>query len=131
MTKRRPTQRGRATGPKRKNLLRQIAALGPVLQGTITERVIVREDPNAPGKTKEYGPYYQWTRKKEGKTVTVNLSASQHKVYTKAIDEHRKLEEYLEQLREASLHLLEATTQGVHKRKTRSDGNPDKMRKKP
>lgn len=102
---------------KRVRLLRKIAALRPVLQGTITERMIVREDPEATGRNKEYGPYYQWTWKREGRTVTVNLSASQARVYQKAINEHRKLEALLEQLREVSLQLLEATTEGVPKRK--------------
>ena len=102
---------------RRKKLLQKIAAIGPVLQGTITERTIVREDPGAPGKKKEYGPYYQWTWKREGKTVTNNLSPSQAKVYQKAIDEHRKLEGLLADLRETSLQILEASTQGVAKRK--------------
>lgn len=104
---------------RREKLLQTIAALGPVLQGTITERTIVREDPGAPGKTKEYGPYYQWTWKRDGKTVTVNLSASQAKVYRKAIEENKQLEQLLEQLRQTSLQLLEASTQGVTKRKRR------------
>lgn len=102
---------------RRAALLRKIAAAGPALQGTITQRTILRDDPQARGKQKEYGPYYQWTWKREGKTVTVNLSASQAKVYQKAIEQNRKLEELLEQLRAVSLELLEATTQGVPKRK--------------
>lgn len=105
---------------RRKELARKIAALGPVLLGTITQRMITRDDPDAPGKKKEYGPYYQWTFKRDGKTVTVNLSAQQTKKYQKAIDEHRKLEGLLNDLRETSLQLLEATTQGVPKRKKRA-----------
>ena len=105
---------------RREALTRKIAALGPVLIGTITQRTITREDPDAPGQEKEYGPYYQWTFKRDGKTVTVNLSAQQAKKYQKAIDENRKLEKLLNDLRETSLQLLEATTQGVPKRKRRS-----------
>jgi len=102
---------------RRARLLQKISATGPVLQGTVTRRTILKDDPQAPGTQKEYGPYYQWTWKQAGKTVTVNLSASQAKAYQKAIDENRKLETLLEQLREASLNLLEETTQGVAKRK--------------
>lgn len=112
-----PQKHIRRIKQRRENLLQKIAALGPVLQGTITERTIVRDDPHAPGKKKEYGPYYQWTWKRAGKTVTVNLSTSQAKAYQKAIDENRKLEHLLEQLRTTSLQLLEATTKGVTKRK--------------
>ena len=107
---------------RRARLLQKIAALGPVLQGTITERIIVRESPDGDGKKREYGPYYQWTWKREGKTVTVNLSASQAKIYQQAIEEHRKMEGLLDQLRAASLQLLEATTQGVSKRERAQGG---------
>jgi hypothetical protein len=107
-----------ARDARRARLLARLARLGPVLQGTITPRTILRDDPQAPGKQKEYGPYYQWTWKRNGKTVTVNLSASQAKLYQKAIHEHRKLEAMLEELRALSLKTLEATTQGVPKRKS-------------
>lgn len=98
-------------------LLASLAKLGPILQGTITERTIERPAPERPAKKKTYGPYYQWTWKREGKTVTVNLSPSQAKTYQRAIDRHRKLEGQLEELRDISLRLLEATTEGVARRK--------------
>lgn len=105
---------------KMKRRYRQLAArlaqLGPVVQGTITERVIQRDDAR-PGKKKSYGPYYQWTWKKKGKTVTINLTASQAKAYQRAIDRHRQLEATLEEMRQLSLALLEKSTKGVTKRK--------------
>lgn len=63
----------RALEQRRAKLVRQLARLGPVIQGTITQRTIRTSDPESPGTQKEYGPYYQWTWKREGKTVTVNL----------------------------------------------------------
>lgn len=93
-----------------------MAGLGPVVQGTITVRTITKEDPDQPGKTKTIGPYYQWTFKRNAKTVTVNLSAQQYKQFQKAIDNNRKAEEVLAQMRELSLQILNATTQGVAKR---------------
>lgn len=96
----------------------RVGKLGPVLQGTITERVIERADPKKPGKKKSYGPYFQWTFKKDGRTATVNLSESQAKTYQRAIDRHRKLEEITQEMRDLSLEILEATTKGVAKRKT-------------
>jgi hypothetical protein len=98
----------------------RVAKLGLVLQGTITERTIIREDPQDEGKEKIYGPYYQWTFKKDGKTTTVNLTASQAKAYRKAIENHRTLEEITQQMRELSLQILEATTEGVERRKPRT-----------
>lgn len=101
---------------RRTQILLRIAKIGPVLQGTITRRSIVRDDPRNPGMQKEYGPYNQWTWKREGKTVTVNLSASQLKPYQHAIAENRKLEDLLQELREVSLNILEAKTECVSKR---------------
>jgi len=100
-------------------LAARLAKLGPVLQGTITERTVVRDDPRRPGEQKTYGPYYQWTFKRNGKTVTVNLSRSQAKVYQRAINNHRKLEDTTQEMRELSLRILNRTTTGVLKRKTR------------
>jgi len=101
------------------HLAARLAKVGVVTQGTITQRVIERDDPEHPGRIKRYGPYYQWTWKRQGKTVTVNLTAAQAKAYQKAIDEHRKLETLLEALRAVSLQILEATTPSVEKRKRR------------
>ena len=98
----------------------RLARLGLVLQGTITERRIVRADPKNPKKEKNYGPYYQWTFKRQQKTVTVNLTASQAKTYQRAIDRHRKMEEILDEIRALSLEILEAKTEGVKKRNTRT-----------
>jgi len=97
-------------------LTTQLAKLGPILQGTITKRTIERDDPEHPGEKKAYGPYFQWTWKRAGKTVTVNLAAGQANAYQKAIDNHRKLENILTEMRELSLAILEQTTEGVIKR---------------
>jgi hypothetical protein len=100
-------------------LATRLGKLGLILQGTITKRTIVREDPHNPEKEKTYGPYYQWTRKQHGKTVTVNLTASQAKTYQKAIDNHRSMEKIINEMRALSLKICEATTEGVKKRKAR------------
>ena len=100
-------------------LAARLAELGPVLQGTITERTVLRDNPHQPGEHKAYGPYYQWTFKRNGKTVTVNLTRSQAKLYQRAITNHRKLEETTQEMRELSLQMLERITTGVVKRKTK------------
>ena len=86
---------------------------GLILQGTITERTIA----SAGDKKTAYGPYYQWTRKIYAKTVTVNLSKSQVKEYQAAIDNNKKLEETIKNMRDLSLKICDATTAGVKKRK--------------
>jgi hypothetical protein len=97
-------------------LTEQLSRIGPVVQGTVTERHIVRDVPSAPGGTKTYGPYYQWTWKQEGKTVTVNLTQSQAKAWQQAIDNHRKMEHVMGEMRKLSLEILEESTEGVKKR---------------
>ena len=94
----------------------RLAKIGPIAQGTITERTITKEDPHNPGRPKTIGPYYQWTFKRNAKTVTVNLSAAQIKAFQKAIDNNRFLEGLLTEMRELSTQILNATTQGVRRR---------------
>jgi len=90
-----------------------------VLQGTIAERQLRRARPRAGG-VKCYGPYYQWTFKRAGKTVTVQISAAQARAFQRAVDEQRKVEHNLTQMRELSEQYLTATTEGVPKRKRRN-----------
>ena len=52
-----------------------------------------------------------------GGNTLYRVTATQAKVYQRAIDEHRKLETLLEDIRTTSLQILEATTPGVIKRK--------------
>jgi hypothetical protein len=98
-------------------LVERLGKTGLILQGTILDRTIVQPHPKDPGKEKTLGPYYQWTFKRAGKTITVNLSASQAKTYRKAIANHRRMEKILRQMREMSLQILEATTAGVRRKK--------------
>ena len=91
-----------------------------LLQGTITQRSLVRPTASTPKKKKRYGPYYQWTWKRQGKTVTVNLTATQAKAYQRAIDNHRKLERRLGEMRALSLQILQATTVAVKRRQRRT-----------
>jgi hypothetical protein len=97
----------------------RLLTLGPVLQGSILPRTIARRDPRAPGRRRPYGPYYQWTRKLGGRTINVNLSAAQAQDFGRAIARHRRLEATLDRMRQLSLKMLEASTEGVKKRKPR------------
>ena len=101
-----------------RNRLRRLAAqVGRdewVLVGTIRPRRIPARR-GASGKL--LGPYYQWTFKEQGKTVTVNLSAGQVRPFQRAIDRQHRIEATLLQMRRLSRQFLEATTRGVKKRK--------------
>jgi hypothetical protein len=97
----------------------ELLKLGPVVQGSILARMVEREDPRRPGQMRQLGPYYQWTRKLGGRTVNVNLTATQARAWRHAIAQHRRLESLLDRMRELSLKILQTTTEGVKKRKSR------------
>ena len=97
-----------------RRLARQLGSTQQVLVGTIRPRWLAPRH-GAPGK--RLGPYYQWTFKQAGKTVTVNLSPSQVKPFQRAIDRHRRAEQLLAEMRRLSRLYLEATTEGVLRRK--------------
>jgi len=102
-----------------RKLKSKLMQTGLIAQGTITERRIERRRRRG-GRTKsnaEYGPYYQWTFKRKGKTVTVNLSGRQEKTFRKAIDENRNVENIISEMRDLSLEILNLKTEGVKKRK--------------
>jgi hypothetical protein len=100
-------------------LAAQLAKPGLLLQGTISERFMTRPDPQDPEHPKTIGPYYQWTFKRKAKTVTVNLSAAQAGPFQKAMDNNRRLETLLTEMRELSREILDASTEGVQRRKSR------------
>jgi hypothetical protein len=95
----------------------QLGRIGLVLPGTITERKIVGQASKKQIDRKKYGPYYQWTRKVNGKTITVNLSKTQVNLFQKAVDNNRKFEQILNEMRQISLQRLENETQSVRRRK--------------
>lgn len=58
------------------------------------------------GKKNWHGPYYIWTRKENGKTVTQSLSKSQVKFCKKAITNMRKLKTQIEKWKQKSITVL-------------------------
>ena len=49
-----------------------------------------------------HGPYYQWTAKIDGKTVTRRLSAEEAKLYKEWIDNDRKMRRLIAQMRQVA-----------------------------
>lgn len=99
-------------------LATELGATRAVLVGTIRPRWLPARR-KAPGVAeRKLGPYYQWTFKEKGKTITINLSAAQVKPFQRAIDAQRKAEAILAEMRVLSRQLLEATTPGVKRRKS-------------
>ncbi|MEA3145057.1 MAG: hypothetical protein QOI53_478, partial [Verrucomicrobiota bacterium] len=62
---------------------------------------------------------WRWTRKVKAKTVTVALSDQQAELFRRAIDDHRKLEKLLDQMRALSQQVLLNSVEGPPRRKRR------------
>ena len=85
----------------------QLARLGWVAMGSVLER-------NHPG---QGGPRYQWSRRVEGKTITVALSAAQFAWLKAAIANQRKAWKILEQMHCYSLQHMWQNLPGTTRRK--------------
>ena len=62
---------------------------------------------------------WRWTRKVKAKTVTVALSEQQADLFRRAIDDHRKLEKLIDQMRALSQQVLLNSVEGPARRKKR------------
>jgi hypothetical protein len=101
-----PAQQARA-----RVIARQLAALGFVLPGTLTERMTRCGHPNCRCHADPpdlHGPYHQWTRKKNGKTVTRILTDEQLADYGPWLASQRRLRELITELENLSQEIAEA-----------------------
>jgi hypothetical protein len=89
----------------------QLARIGWVALGTVLER-------NRPG---QGGPRYQWSRRVEGKTITVALSAEQFAWLKTAIANQRKAWNILEQMHRYALRHMWRSLPATTRRKKLSN----------
>ena len=100
-----------------RQLAEQLADIGLISSGSVTRRYTYcatagckcHADPPQP-----HGPYYQWTTKVNGKTVTRRLSAAEAKLYKEWIDNDRNMRTLIAQMRKVAskageIRLAEAT----------------------
>jgi hypothetical protein len=92
--------------------LTKLARTGKVLPGSIQQRhtrcghtgCACQADPPRP-----HGPYWQWTRKVAGKTITRRLTPEQIEHYRPWIDNDRRIRELVGRLEALGIANLEAT----------------------
>ena len=80
------------------SIRRRIAAMGLVAQGTLSERMKICGRPNcrcAEDPQARHGPYYEWTRRENGRYVNTLIIEEQAKELASAIDNHKKVLELL------------------------------------
>jgi hypothetical protein len=89
-----------------------LAQLGFCLPGTLTERRTRCSSPGCHCRATPpvlHGPYYSWTRKVAGKTVTRTLSAEQASRYASWFEHARRLRALAAELEALSLAIAERT----------------------
>jgi alkanesulfonate monooxygenase SsuD/methylene tetrahydromethanopterin reductase-like flavin-dependent oxidoreductase (luciferase family) len=88
-----------------RELAAQLAEIGLISSGSLTHRYTrcatpgckCHDDPPRP-----HGPYYQWTAKVNGKTVTRRLSAHEAKLYQEWIANDRRMRRLIAQMRQVA-----------------------------
>ena len=105
---------------ERYNVLKQsIAEIGPIRRGSVMRRLMpcgragCRCQATPP---KLHGPYYDWTRKVKGKTVTVRLTKEEADLLREWIANGRKLNKIVAQMEKVSLRVTERMLRQARKR---------------
>jgi len=91
---------------------KEIQNLGYIVSGTITKRQYrcgkktcrCHRDP-----TKLHGPYYHWTRKTKGKTVSINLDKRTAESLSEYTQNNRKIRELIDKLRSISMEIVKVS----------------------
>ena len=99
-----------------RQLAERICEIGYIAAGSITHRYTrcgtagcrCHADPPQP-----HGPYWQWTAKINGKTVTRRLTDAEARLYQQWIDNDRQLRALIEQMRDVSAKATRLIMQGV------------------
>ena len=92
-------------------LVSRLARTGFALPGTLIERTARCGKPNCrchADPPRLHGPYHQWTRKKNGKTVTRILSDDQIADYQPWFDNQRRLRELIAELETLSQEIADS-----------------------
>ena len=89
-------------------LRRELAATGFLWVGTVLHQVQVCGKPACgciKDRRRRHGPYYVWTRKVQGKTVTRMLTESEGRLYTEWIQNRRGLDKTIKKMMSLSKRL--------------------------
>jgi Family of unknown function (DUF6788) len=105
MTRTSATERLASYERRYRELAEQLAGIGLISSGSVTRRFTYcasagcrcHTDPPQP-----HGPYYQWTTKVNGKTVTRRLNADEAKLYQEWIANDRKMRQLIAQMRQVA-----------------------------
>jgi len=98
----------------RYNLLKaELQTLGFISQGSVHTQRLACGNPGCRchrDPQDRHGPYHYWTRKQGGKTVGRKLTNEELNIYREWIDNNRKLQRILREMRRVSARALALTT---------------------
>ena len=114
MSPRSATARTNEIEARRRQIIDEIAALGPTLPGSLVMRTSrcgntgcrCRAEP-----PRLHGPYLAWTRSVNGKTVTRSVSPEQAERYQAYIDNARRLRQLVDELKMLAVEQIQAEGQ--------------------
>jgi hypothetical protein len=93
-----------------RELAAQLAEIGFIATGTVIQRSTRCGTPGCgchADPPRLHGPYYQWTTKRAGKTVTRRLTEREAVLYQEWIANNRQLRQLIAQMRQISAHAAE------------------------
>jgi hypothetical protein len=88
-----------------RELAAQLATIGLIHSGSVTRRYTRCQTPGCKchaDPPQPHGPYYQWTAKTNGKTVTRRLNKTEAELYQEWIANDRQLRHLIQQMRALS-----------------------------
>lgn len=103
-------------------LRRSLADIGFVCMGSMVRRHMPCGRSGcrcADGPDNWHGPYYQWTRKVKGRTVTVRLTPEQAQLMSSYVRNDRQLRRVVAQMRAISFKVVQTEIGVVSRRKRR------------
>ena len=89
----------------------ELASIGPALPGTLIQRHVRCGKPGCRCRADPpvlHGPYWQWTRKAAGKTITRLVPDDQLEDYRQWLDNHRRLRALIAELEALTLAIADA-----------------------
>ena len=99
---------------RRRQVIEQIATLGPVLPGSLVSRTSRCGNPRCHCHTDPdqlHGPYLTWTRSINGKTVTRALTPEQAERAREWFDNARRLRDLVDQLKQLGIEQAQTDDQ--------------------
>lgn len=95
-----------------------LADLGPLRRGTVLRRFVPCGKPGCrcqASPPKLHGPYYEWSRKVKGKTVTVRVTPKQARLLKQWIANARRLDEIVDEMQRVSERITEPLFQAARR----------------